>query len=95
MDNILSLVTADRIVSLIIILGCVWAALAISKAVLRVALTTVAVLATINFLDPSLFYLGICKIRWFFVRKKVVAQKLSYKIGWYSVECRLFLCYTT
>ena len=40
MDNILSLVTADRIVSLIIILGCVWAALAISKAVLRVALTT-------------------------------------------------------
>ena len=69
MDNILSLVTADRIVSLIIILGCVWAALAISKAVLRVALTTVAVLATINFLDPSLFYFVLSTIRsfWSFI----------------------------
>lgn len=47
--------TPDRLISLMIVIGSIWAALSLTKAAVRTALTVVAMLAVIYFLDPNLY----------------------------------------
>ena len=54
-NTIFNWITPDRLVSLVILIGSIWAALSITKAAVRTALTAVAMLSVIFFLDPSLY----------------------------------------
>lgn len=54
-NTIFNWITPDRLVSLVILIGSIWAALSITKSAVRTALTVVAMLAVIYFLDPSLY----------------------------------------
>lgn len=54
-NSIFNWISPDRLVSLVILIGSIWAALSITKAAVRTALTVVAMLSVIYFLDPSLY----------------------------------------
>lgn len=54
-NTIFNWISPDRLVSLVILIGSIWAALSITKAAVRTALTVVAMLSVIYFFDPSLY----------------------------------------